>query len=146
MADAVKRGVLLKGLAPVAEVQKHVVKDSARLNSYVQMRAQVVDLLRAEAALQVPMDVDGACWSGPKGKEKMKDKGKGKTDDPEGKGKARARQRAKARKVKKPESATSATSLGICERTAVCTRNALLRKSRDTSCSARSDGRNVGVH
>ena len=78
-------------MAPVAEVQKHVVKDSARLNSYVQMRAEVVDLLRAEAALHVPMDVDGACWSGPKGKGKMKDKGKGKTDDPEGKGKAKGK-------------------------------------------------------
>ena len=73
MADAVKRGVLLEGLAPLAEVQKHVMKDSARLNSYVQMRAEVVELLRVEAALHVPMDVDGACWSGPKGKGKMKD-------------------------------------------------------------------------
>ena len=35
----------------------------------------------------MPMDVDGACLSGPKGKVKMKDKGKGKTDDPKGKGK-----------------------------------------------------------
>ena len=32
MADTVKRGVLLKGLAPILEVQKHVMKDSARLN------------------------------------------------------------------------------------------------------------------
>ena len=60
MADTVKRGVLLKGLAPLAEVQKHVMKDSARLNSDERMRAEVVDLLSAEAALHMPMDVDGA--------------------------------------------------------------------------------------
>ena len=61
-------------------------KDSARLNSYAQMRAEVVDLLRAEAALHMTMDVDGACMTGSKGKGKTK--GKGRTDDPEGKGKA----------------------------------------------------------
>ena len=86
MADTVKRGVLLKGLAPLAEVQKHGVKDSARLNFYGRMRAEVVDLFRAEAALHMPTDVDGACLIGPKGKGKMKDKGFGKTDDPQGKG------------------------------------------------------------
>ena len=73
MADTVKRGVLLKGLAPLAAVQKCVMEDSARLNPHVQMRAEVVDLLRGEAALHMPMDVDGACLSGPKGKGKMKD-------------------------------------------------------------------------
>ena len=57
MADTVKRGVLLKGLAHLPEVQK--------LNSCAQMRAEVVDLLRVEAALHMPMDVDGACMSGP---------------------------------------------------------------------------------
>ena len=86
MADTVNRGVLLKGLAPILEVQKHVMKDSARLNSYAQMRAEVVDLLRVQAALHMPTDVDGACLSGPKSKGKMK--GKGKSDDPKGKGKA----------------------------------------------------------
>ena len=96
MADTVKRGVLLKGLAPLAEVQKHVMKDSARLNSDERMRAEVVDLLRAEAALHMPMDVDGACLSGLKGKGKMKDKGKGKTNDPKGKGKSKG----KGKKVK----------------------------------------------
>ena len=85
MADTVKRGVLLKGLAPVAEVQKHVMNDSAKLNSYERMRAEVVDLLRADAALHMPMDVDGACSSGPFGKGKMNDRGEGKTDDPTGK-------------------------------------------------------------
>ena len=51
MTDTMKRGVLLKGLAPLAEVQRHVVEDSAGLNSYEQMRTEVVDLLPAEAAL-----------------------------------------------------------------------------------------------
>ena len=87
MADTVKRGVLLKGLALLAEVQKHVMKDSARLNSHAQMRVEVVDLLRAEATLYVPMDVDGACLSGPKGKGKTKSQGK--SDDLKGKGKAK---------------------------------------------------------
>ena len=86
MADTVKRGVLLKGLAPILEVQKHVMKDSARLNSHAQLRAEVVDLLRAEAALHMPMDVAGACMSGPKGKGKTK--GKSKSDDQKSKGKS----------------------------------------------------------
>ena len=124
MADTVKRGVLLKGLAPLAEVQKHVMKDSARPNSHGTMRAEMVVLLRAEAALHLPMDVDRACLSGPKGKGKMK--GKGKSDDPKGKGKAKA----KARKEKKLESVTSATSLDIWERIALCTRNAWPREER----------------
>ena len=81
----------LKGLAPLAEVQKHVMKDSARLNSYERMRAEVVDLLRAEAALHMLMDVDGACLSGPEGKGTMKDEGKGKTDDPKGKGRSKGK-------------------------------------------------------
>ena len=96
MADTVKRGGLLKGLAPLAEVQIHVMKDSARLNSDAQMRAEVVDLARAEAALHMPMDVDGACMSGPK--EKGKTKGKGKTDDLKGKGKAMGKGKGKRRK------------------------------------------------
>ena len=58
MADTVKRRVLLKALAPLPEVQKHVMKDSVRLNSHAQTRAASVDLLRAEAALHVPMDAD----------------------------------------------------------------------------------------
>ena len=64
-----------------AECQPDIVnrhcdeKDSTRLNSCAQMRAEVVALLRAEAALHMPVDVDGACMSGPKGKEKTKGKG-----------------------------------------------------------------------
>ena len=61
------------------------MKDSARLNSHGQMRAEVVDLLCAEAALHMPTDVNKACLSCPKGKGKMK--GKGKSDDPKGKSK-----------------------------------------------------------
>ena len=61
MSDTLKCGVLLKGLALLAVVQKHVMKDSARLDSYGQMRAEVVDVLSAEAALHMPLDVDGAC-------------------------------------------------------------------------------------
>ena len=73
MTGTVKRGVLLKGLAPLPEVQKHVMKDSARLNTTAQKRAEAVDLLRAEAALHVPMDVDGAL-TGSKGNGKAKRK------------------------------------------------------------------------
>ena len=84
--QTLKRGVLLKGLALLPEVQKHVMKDSARLNTCAQMRAEVVDLLRAEAALLKPRDVDGAL-TGSKGK--VKTKGKGKPHDQKGKGKAK---------------------------------------------------------
>ena len=58
MADTEKRVVLLKGLAPLAEVQKHVMKDSARVNSCERMRFEVVDLLRAAAVPHMPMNVD----------------------------------------------------------------------------------------
>ena len=79
MADTVKRGVLLIGLAPLPEVQK--------LNSCAQMIAEAVDLLRVEATLHMPMDVDGACMSGPKGKGKTK--GESKSDDTTGQGQAK---------------------------------------------------------
>ena len=85
VADTVKRGVLL----PFPEVQKHVMKYSARLNSHAQMRAEVVDLLRVEAALHMPMDVDGACMSGPR--RKGKTKGTSKSDDQKGKDKAKGK-------------------------------------------------------
>ena len=89
MTDTVKRGVLLKGLAPLLEVQKYVMKDSAQLNPHAKRRAEVLDLLRAEAALFLPMGVDGACMSGSKGKGMTK--GKGKSDDQKDKGKAKGK-------------------------------------------------------
>ena len=145
MADTVKRGLWLKGLAPLAEVQKHVMKDSARLNSYERMRAWVVDLLRAEAALHMPMDVDGACLSGPEVKVKMKDKGKGKTDDPKGKGKSKG----KGKKGKKTRVCHQCNKPGHlrkdCSVQETHCRERKQRESRDISCSARSDGRNVGA-
>ena len=144
MAGTVKRGLLLKGLAALPE--EHVMKDSARLNTYAQTRAEVVDLLRAEAALRMPMDVDGAL---PRSKGKGKTKGKGKPDDQKGKGKSHGKG-----KKGKPESVTSATNLEICVRTVRCAKNVWPRKvetkrscsSRGDSGSARSNGRNVGVH
>ena len=63
------------------------------------MRAEVVDLLRAEAPLHVPMDFDGVCTKG---------KGKGPIARM-----ARAKPRATLRRVKKPESVTSASNLDI---------------------------------
>ena len=39
MADTVKLGVLLKGLVPLPEVQKHVMKDSAKIRSHFASRA-----------------------------------------------------------------------------------------------------------
>ena len=93
MADTVKRGELLKGLATVAEVQKHLMSDSAILNSCVPMRAEAVDPLRAEAGLHMHMGVDEACMSGPKGKEKTKRQGK--SDDAKGKGKGKAKGKGK---------------------------------------------------
>ena len=62
--------VLLIGSASFAEVLKHVVKGSARLSSYEQMRAAVVDLLCAKGALHMSMDVDGAFLRVHKDKDK----------------------------------------------------------------------------
>ena len=68
-------------------MQKHAIKYSARLTTYDRIRTEAVDLLRAEAALHLLVDVDVACLSGqPKGKGKSKDKGKSKADDLKGKG------------------------------------------------------------
>ena len=57
-------------------------------------KAELVDLLRADAALHMPMDVDGACMSGPKGKERRKVKASQTFLT------ARARPRAKGKKGK----------------------------------------------
>ena len=89
MADTVKRGVLLKGLAHLLEMQKHVKKDSARLK-HAQLRSEVVGLLRVEAALHMPMDVDGALTGS---KEKDKAKGNCKPDGQKGKGKAKGKRK-----------------------------------------------------
>ena len=71
MADTVKRGGKVSTILP--EVQKHVMKDSARLNTYAQMRAEVVDLLRAEAVLHMPMVVKRSTdWPHGKGKDERK--------------------------------------------------------------------------
>ena len=83
MADTVKRGVLLKGLAHLAEMQKHVMKDSARLNSYAQMRAEVVD--RSSSCGSRALYAHGCRRSlheRPQGEGKTK--GKGKPDDQKG--------------------------------------------------------------
>ena len=88
MSDTVKCGVLLQGLALFLEVQKHVMKDSARPEYLCTNESRSVDLLHAEAALQMPMDVDGALI-GSKGKGKAK--GKSKRDDQKGKGKAKGK-------------------------------------------------------
>ena len=58
------------------------MKDSARLNIFAQMGAEVVDHLRAEAALLLPMDVDGAC----KGKVKTNGKRQDKRSQRQGQG------------------------------------------------------------
>ena len=79
---------LLKGLALLLEVQKHVMKDSARLDTCAQMRAEVVALLRAEGVLHMLVDVGGALTAS---KGKGKAKGKGKPDDQKGKGKAKGK-------------------------------------------------------
>ncbi len=110
MADTVRRAVLLKGLEPLPEVQKHVMKDSARLDTYAQMGAEVVDLLCAEAALHMPMDVDGAL-TGSKGKGK--NKGKGKPDDQKAKGKGKkGKENRVCHEAEKSEHSGSARSNG----------------------------------
>ena len=139
MANTVKRGALLKPLAPFAQVQKHVMKDSAILYSYERIRAEVVDLLRAEAALHMPIDVDGASLSGPK------DKGKGKTDEPKGKGKSEGK-RMKCQEIRVCHE---------CNKPGHLRRDCFVYKKRmaekgnkekvETPAAELSDGRNVGV-
>ena len=64
------------------------MKDSARLNTCAQMRAEVVDLLRAEAALHMPVDLMEHCLAP---RERARTKEKGKPDDEKGKGKAKGK-------------------------------------------------------
>ena len=70
--------VLLIGSASFVEVLKHVVEDSAKLSSYEQMRAAVVNLLCAEAALHMSMDVDEAFFACPQ--RQGQENGKGETN------------------------------------------------------------------
>ena len=153
MAETVKRGVLLKGLAPLAEVQKHVMKDSARLNSHAQMGAEVVDLLCAEAALHMAMAVDGTCMSDPKGKGKTK--GKSESGDQKGKGKAKGKgKKGKETRVCHECNKTWTSAQGLHSVQETYGRERWKQRenqndscsSRSDSCSAGSNGRNVGVH
>ena len=81
MADAVKRGVLLKSLAPLPEGQKHVMKDSARLKF---CKRWIFFVWKPRS--RCPLDVDGAP-TGNKGKGKTKRKGH--PDDQKSNGKAK---------------------------------------------------------
>ena len=83
MADTVNREVLQKGMTPLSEVQKPVIKDLARLNSIEQIRAEVANLLRAEVTLHLLADDNRACTSSPKAKEKSENP-KAKSESKEG--------------------------------------------------------------
>ena len=79
VSDLIKRGILTKALKDHDELQKHVFRNSARLNTYELLRAEVVSALTAERAVHDdPMEIGGL-----KGGKKGKGRGKGK----EGKGK-----------------------------------------------------------
>ena len=82
LSDTIKRGILMKALANETELQKHVFRNSTRLDTYAKMRQEVMSALTAERAVHEPMGDDpmeiGAVGkSGKKGKGK---KGKGKND------------------------------------------------------------------
>ena len=84
LSDTIKRGILMKALSNETELQKHVFRNAARLNTYGLMRAEVMSALTAERAVHEeqndPMEI-GALRKGkdPKGKGKGK-KGKGKNE------------------------------------------------------------------
>ena len=82
LSDTIKRGILMKALTNETELQKHVFRNSTRLDTYAKMRQEVMSALTAERAVHEPMGDDpmeiGAVGkSGKKGKGK---KGKGKND------------------------------------------------------------------
>ena len=80
VSDLIKRGILTKALKDHDELQKHVFRNSSRLNTYELLRAEVVSALTAERAVQDdPMEI-GALKGG---KKPWKGRGKGK----DGKGK-----------------------------------------------------------
>ena len=82
LSDTIKRGILMKALTNETELQKHVFRNTTRLDTYAKMRQEVMSALTAERAVHEPMGDDpmeiGAVGkSGKKGKGK---KGKGKND------------------------------------------------------------------
>ena len=82
LSDTIKSGILIKALTNETELQKHVFRNSTRLDTYAKMRQEVMSALTAERAVHEPMGDDpmeiGAVGkSGKKGKGK---KGKGKND------------------------------------------------------------------
>ena len=82
LSDTIKRGILMKALTNETELQKHVFRNSTRLDMYAKMRQEVMSALTAERAVHEPMGDDpmeiGAVGkSGKKGKGK---KGKSKND------------------------------------------------------------------
>ena len=90
VSDLIKRGILTKALKDHEELQKHVFRNSSRLNTYELLRAEVVSALTAERAVQDdPMEI-GALkggkrqWKGRgKGKDGKGSKGKDKTSNPD---------------------------------------------------------------
>ena len=77
LSDTIKRGILMKALTNETELQKHVFRNSTRLDTYARMRQEVMSALTAERAVHDPMEIGAVGKSGKKGKGK---KGKGKND------------------------------------------------------------------
>ena len=51
LSDTIKRGILMKALANETELQKHVFRNSTRLDTYAKMRQEVMSALTAERAV-----------------------------------------------------------------------------------------------
>ena len=82
VSDLIKRGILTKALKDHDELQKHVFRNSVRLNTYELLRAEVVSALTAERAVQDdPMEIGGLKG----GKKPWKGRGKGKGKGGKGK-------------------------------------------------------------
>ena len=75
LSETIKRGILMKALTNETELQKHVFRNSTRLETYEKMRQEVMSALTAERAVHEPTG-DESMEIGAVGKKK----GKGKSD------------------------------------------------------------------
>ena len=77
--DTLKIGIVIKAMPKDSSMSQHLVLNSARFNTYATLRAEMVEILMAQRALQgpTPMDVGALGKKGKKGKKGSgKDSGK----------------------------------------------------------------------
>ena len=127
VSDLIKRGILTKALKEHDELQKHVFRNSVRLNTYELLRAEVVSALTAERAVQDdPMEIGGLKG----GKKAWKGRGKGK----DGKGKD------------KPPNPDADLECNYCHKKGHRSANCRKRIADEKKKSGNPDGKNKKQH